>query len=203
MSSSCSSSADVDALILAGGKATRMGGVAKHLVVVDGRTILERQLAVVQPRVRHVLLSLPAGSTALDERVRVVRDARSDLGPLAGIAAGLAATEAAWLLVVAGDLPYLSAELVQLLLDRRAGEAVGIRVGELPEPLLCALRVAPARTALEALLAAGKQRASALITTLATTWIDEPELRALDPELRALTNVNRLEDLRSSPLRPC
>lgn len=180
-----------------------MGGVAKHLVVVDGRTILERQLAVVQPRVRHVLLSLPAGSTALDERVRVVRDARSDLGPLAGIAAGLAATEAAWLLVVAGDLPYLSAELVQLLLDRRAGEAVGIRVGDLPEPLLCALRVAPARSALEALLAAGTQRASALITTLATTWIDEPELRALDPELRALTNVNRLEDLRSSPLRPC
>ena len=42
----------VSALILAGGKATRLGGVAKHELVPDdgdGRTIFERQVAVLAP----------------------------------------------------------------------------------------------------------------------------------------------------------
>ena len=43
---------DVSALILAGGKATRFGGLAKHTIVVDGQTIFERQVALLRPRVK-------------------------------------------------------------------------------------------------------------------------------------------------------
>ncbi|HET9988934.1 MAG TPA: NTP transferase domain-containing protein, partial [Kofleriaceae bacterium] len=50
---------DVAALILAGGKATRFGGIAKHELVIAGRTILEHQLAVLVPRVAEVVISSP------------------------------------------------------------------------------------------------------------------------------------------------
>jgi MobA-like NTP transferase protein len=78
---------DVTALILAGGKATRLGGVDKRAIVIDGRTIFERQVEALRPCVVEIIVSSPR---AVDG-YRTVVDAVADLGPLAGIAAGLAA----------------------------------------------------------------------------------------------------------------
>ena len=194
MSSSRCSPADVSALILAGGRATRLGGVDKRELVVEGRSIFDRQCEVLAPRVAEILVSSPRA----DPGHRTVADAVPGAGPLAGIAAGLAAATP-WLLVVAGDMPYVSGALLDLVLARAGADvdAVGIRIGELPEPLLCLLRVAAARPALEARLAAGQLKASRLLTDgdLRVAWISEPELRAIDPSLRALFNVNAPEDL--------
>jgi len=57
---------DVTALILAGGKATRLGGIAKHELVIDGATIFARQVAVLAPRVAELIVS------ASVDRLRVV-----------------------------------------------------------------------------------------------------------------------------------
>jgi len=196
MSSSRCSPADVSALILAGGKATRLGGVDKRELLVEGRTIFDRQCEVLRPRVAEILVSSPRAVPGF----RTVADAVPGAGPLAGIAAGLAAALTPWLLVVAGDMPYVSGGLIELMLGRAAGDvdAVGIRVGALPEPLLCLLRAAAARPAIEARLAGARLKASRLLTDgdLRVAWIGEPELRVIDPELRALFNVNEPADLR-------
>jgi molybdenum cofactor guanylyltransferase len=197
MSSSRCSPADVSALILAGGKATRLGGVDKRELVVGGRTIFERQREAIEPRVAEILVS----SLREVPGYRTVTDAVPNAGPLGGIAAGLAAAATPWLLVVAGDMPYVTGALIDLVLAG-AGEgvdAVGIRVGELPEPLLCVLRVAAARPVVAARLASGRLKASRLLTDgdLRVAWVPEPALRAIDPELRALFNVNEPRDLRA------
>lgn len=184
----------ITALILAGGRATRFGGIAKHELVVGGATILDRQRAVLAPRVVEIVVSAPRDVPGL----RTVRDAAAGVGPLAGIAAGLGAARTPWLLVVAGDMPDLHGGLVDLLLARAMDcDAVALRIGGLPEPLLCALRVAPARAAVDAMLAAGRHKASRLLTDegLRVAWIDEAEARAVDPELRGLRNVNAPADL--------
>ena len=133
----------ISALVLAGGKATRLGGVDKRELVVEGRTIFERQCAVLVPRVTEVIVSSPRDVAGF----RTVRDAIADAGPLAGIAAGLGVATTPWLLVVAGDMPDLSGALIDLVVSQIADEvdAVGIRIGGLPEPLVCALhaRCAP------------------------------------------------------------
>jgi molybdopterin-guanine dinucleotide biosynthesis protein A len=69
-------------------------------------------------------------------------------------------------------------------------------VGGLPEPLFCVLH-ARARPALERLLASGRWKASAVLTDagLAVAWIHERELRALDPELRGLRDIDVPGDL--------
>jgi molybdopterin-guanine dinucleotide biosynthesis protein A len=195
MTSSRSSPASVSALILAGGRATRLGGVDKRELVVEGRTIFARQCEVLRPRVAEILVSSPREIAGF----RTVADAVAGAGPLAGIAAGLAAAVTPWLLVIAGDMPYVSGALIDLVLAH-AGEdvdAVGIRIGALPEPLLCLLRVGAARPVVEAHLAGGRLKASRLFTEgeLRIAWIPEPALRAIDPALRALFNVNAPEDL--------
>ena len=185
----------VSALILAGGKATRLGGIDKRELVVEGRTIFERQCEVLRPLVAEILVSSPREVPGH----RTVVDAVPGAGPLAGIAAGLAAAATPWLLVVAGDMPYVSGALIELVLSgaREGADAVGIRIGELPEPLLCLLRVDAARPALAARLAGARLKASRLLTDgdLRVAWIPEAAVRAIDPTLRALFNVNEPADL--------
>jgi len=189
------SSNDVSALILAGGKATRFGGVAKHELVVDGQTIFARQVAILAPRVSEILVS------CLQELAgyRTVRDTVQGAGPLAGIAAGLAACRTDWLLVLAGDMPHITGELIDQLIDMAVGsvdprahdslDAVGIRIDGLPEPLVCVLhkRVLPI---VERRIAAREYKASRLLTDeLRVHWID-------DVDREAVRNVNSPEDLR-------
>jgi len=185
---------DVTALILAGGRATRMGGVEKHLIEVDtgdGRreTILTRLARVLAPRVAEIVVAAARDASGF----RTVRDPIEGVGPLAGIAAGLAAARTPWLLVVAGDMPYVTAAVVEQLLAARADafDAIGVRANGLPEPLVCVLH-ARARAAVERRLAAGRYKASGLLTDedLRVRWLD-----GVDPQ--ALRNVNRPEDLRS------
>jgi molybdopterin-guanine dinucleotide biosynthesis protein A len=178
----------VSALILAGGKATRLGGVAKHELVVDGRSIFEHLTEVLAPRVQEILVA-----TAGDlEGYRCVRDVLPDVGPLAGIAAGLEASLTPWLLVVAGDMPRLTGavidELIAAITDLE--DAIGVRIGGAPEPLVCVLhrRALPAVTRR---LANRRFKVSGLLTDerLHVRWLD------LDAHRHAFFNVNEPEDL--------
>jgi len=178
----------VTALILAGGKATRLGGLAKHEIVVGGRTIFERQVAVLAPRVQEIVVA-----TAHDlAGYRCVRDVQPDVGPLAGIAAGLAAMRTPWLLVVAGDMPHLTGEVIDELVGaaRDGDDAVGVRIGGLPEPLVAVLheRVRPA---VARRIENRRNKVSGLLTDerLAVRWLD------LDAHLQAFSNINAPEDL--------
>ena len=185
----------VTALILAGGRATRLGGVDKRELVIEGRTIFERQVAVLAPWVVEIVVSSGRDVPGY----RTVADAVVDGGPLAGIAAGLEAATTAWVLVVAGDMPYLAGDVIALILGQLDPglDAVGIRVGALPEPLFCALHRETAFAAVSRMLAAGTRKASRLLTDagLRVAWIDEAALRAVDPSLRSLGSVNVPADL--------
>jgi molybdopterin-guanine dinucleotide biosynthesis protein A len=186
---------EVTALILAGGKATRLGGVDKRELVVGGRTIFERQVEALRPCVAEIIVSSPR----LIAGYRTVADPVADVGPLAGIAAGLAAATTPWLFVIAGDMPGVHRAFIELVLSRGDAEsdAVGIRIGRLPEPLCTALRVAVWRPIVSARIAARLLKASSLLTDeeVRVRWIEEAEVRAIDPQLRTLHNVNAPEDL--------
>lgn len=200
--------ADVSACILAGGRATRLGGRAKPLVPVDGATILERQLDVLVPLVAEVLVAIAPGAAPLPvparyaDHVRFVEDAVAGAGPLAGITAGLSGCRTPWLLVVAGDLPHLQPDLVRLVCARVQGaqvDAVVPRVQGLPEPLL-AVYAASVEPVARARLLAGRRKAAGLVTEagLRVAWIEEAELRSIDHDLRSFADVDTPEDLARS-----
>ncbi|WP_372984557.1 molybdenum cofactor guanylyltransferase [Microbacterium sp.] len=90
------------AIILAGGRASRLDGTAKPLLEVGGRTLLDRAIAAVDGCDPIVVVGPPAPT-----RVRVVwtRETPEFGGPVAGIAAGLALVDTADVLVLAADLP--------------------------------------------------------------------------------------------------
>ncbi len=109
----------VTGVILAGGRGSRMGGVDKGLVTLAGRPMIARVLDAVRPQVDRVIIN---ANRSLDAYAAygcpVVPDAAGDYpGPLAGMAAGLAAAgTAAWVLFVPCDTPLLPPDLCRRLL---------------------------------------------------------------------------------------
>ncbi|WP_084484007.1 NTP transferase domain-containing protein [Nocardia anaemiae] len=106
-----------DAIVLAGGRASRMGGVDKPAIVIGGRSMLDAALAAVAPCVRTVVVG--PHRPELDARIVQVREVPPGSGPVAAVGAGLRAlgpTAAPLVVVLAADLPFLSQATVTELI---------------------------------------------------------------------------------------
>jgi molybdopterin-guanine dinucleotide biosynthesis protein A len=191
------SMAPVAAAIIAGGAATRLGGLSKSSLVVDGRSIAERLLEALRATFPRVLVVANDPTPWSGLGVEVTADLHPGAGPLAGVHAALVATAGhAGVVCVAGDLPFVAPALLALLRDHapRADVVVPRPAGR-AEPLLA--RWGPAcLPVVEARLEAGERAAHALFAAVRTTWLEEPALRGVDPALRSFVNVNTPDDLR-------
>ncbi|MEV4126191.1 NTP transferase domain-containing protein [Nocardia sp. NPDC049707] len=106
-----------DAIVLAGGRASRMGGVDKPAIVIGGRSMLEAALAAVTSCARTVVVG--PQRPELDARIVQVREVPPGSGPVAAVGAGLRAlgpTAAPLVVVLAADLPFLSQTTVRELI---------------------------------------------------------------------------------------
>ena len=111
------------AVVLAGGKAARLGGQAKPQLIVGGRPILAAVLDAVADAERRIVVG-PAQPVPPD--VLLVREHPPRGGPVTAVRAGLAAAETELVVVLAGALPFLTAAVVGLLRERHTGD--GVRV---------------------------------------------------------------------------
>jgi molybdopterin-guanine dinucleotide biosynthesis protein A len=109
------------AVVLAGGKAARLGGQAKPQLLVGGRPILAAVLDAVADADRRIVVGPPQPVPA---DVSLVREQPPGGGPVAAIRAGLAGVDTDAVLVLAGDLPFLTADLVAGLRERLTGDGV-------------------------------------------------------------------------------
>ncbi len=183
-------------VLLAGGRARRMGGGDKALLTLCGQTLLGRAVAALRPQVAALALSAngPAERFAA-YGLEVLADTLPDRpGPLAGILAGMlwarhAVPKATHLLSAPADTPLLPSDLVARL---RAAAAEGIAcagsVGRAHHAIaLWPLHLAPA---LAAALERGERGVGAFAASHGATVVWYPEGR-VDP----FFNVNTPDDL--------
>ncbi|WP_170240255.1 molybdenum cofactor guanylyltransferase [Thermosediminibacter litoriperuensis] len=129
---------EFSAVILNGGKSSRISVKNKGLLKIGGMTILQRIIAVLEPLFQDILVisNSPGEIDYLEGRCRIFRDEVEGLGPLGGIYTGLKKMENRAGFFVACDMPFLSAELINMLLDASGGfDAVCPRYRGLIEPL--------------------------------------------------------------------
>jgi len=130
--------------VLAGGQGRRLGGVDKAMVEIAGTTMLDRVLASAAPHCDDLVVVGPVRPTAVDG-VRFTIEHHRGGGPVPAVAAGLAAApEPDTVLVLAVDLPLLTAADVAVLLDAlEAGDvaaAAAVDDRGAPNPLLAVYR---------------------------------------------------------------
>jgi molybdopterin-guanine dinucleotide biosynthesis protein A len=101
-----------DAIVLAGGRARRLGGAAKPQLTVGGRTLLDAAVAAVARAGQVVVVGpeQPVGRPVIWRR-----EEPPGGGPVAALAAGLPATSAPLVVVLAADLPAIAPAVPALL----------------------------------------------------------------------------------------
>lgn len=142
-----------DAVIVAGGKGSRMGYVSKADLVVSGRRLLDTVLEAAKDARTKVVV----GDTQVPDGVILTREDPPGTGPAAGLVAGLEVISepASWVLVLACDLPDAPRAVGELLraLPDAPGDVDGLSLqdagGEL-QPLAAVYRAEALRSAVEA-----------------------------------------------------
>jgi molybdopterin-guanine dinucleotide biosynthesis protein A len=185
--------------ILVGGYGSRMGGVDKAALELEGRPLLDRVLDAVAPFASEIFVVANDDALAYDPRFTVLRDPEPHAGVLPALLAALDATTAPLLLLLACDMPFVSRDVVQRLLEYAAShDAVIPYVQSFPQPMHAVYRVAPCRTAIRNVLEHGGRRMISFLDDVDTIHVQEQEIRTIDPEIRSFFNVNTPDDLEAA-----
>jgi molybdopterin-guanine dinucleotide biosynthesis protein A len=178
-------------------------GRDKATLPFGAEVLLQRVVRLVAEAVDEVVVVARPGQELpeLPEDVRVVRDEVPDQGPLGGLLPGLHAIEAPLAFVTACDVPFLRREVLDLLFERAAGHSVAVAHAQGFFHPLCAVYHKDVRPHIEALLCSGRLRPVFLFDEVPTALVDEDALRAVDPELHTLMNVNTPEAYEAALVR--
>lgn len=197
----------VAGIILAGGFSRRMGS-DKALLPVPGReqvtfvahlasllTTLCSEVVLVTrdedqaTRYRQHLATQEAGS------VLIVSDKVSAAGPLMGLYSGLNVIHTSHALVMAVDMPFVHKDILAFLLSYPLNEALLVPVvDDIPQVLL-ALYPRTILPAIETCLQNGQRDLRSLLKIVPVQYIEELQLRTVDPQLRSFVNMNMPTDL--------
>lgn len=193
--------ADLGAILLAGGRASRVDGAAKPLFDVGGRTLLQ---AAVDAATCAGAQPITVVAPVLDDLLPVawVREDPPFSGPAAAVVAALAswppADDPAWALILACDLPGVDGAVHRLIgdLPLLSPDADGLCLGDAssrPQWLIGAYRTRALRAAASALPDAGRDApVRALLADLAITVVAAPD--DLTQDVDTWEDLNRARD---------
>jgi molybdopterin-guanine dinucleotide biosynthesis protein A len=192
----------ISAAILAGGRATRLGGQDKSRLVVDGRSIIVRQVDVLQRVADDVFVVAPDAGRFADLGLPVHADEVVGAGAIGGLLTALDTAAGTRVLVVACDLPFLHPGLLSDLVRRAEGaDGAWVRSARGVEPLLACYQKS-ARAAVRAAIGAGRLRMGGLNAVLAMNVLDAAEIARHGSVDTLLANVNTPADYARVQYRP-
>ena len=182
----------ITAVILAGGKARRMGGQDKGLVELAGRPLIEHVIARIKPQVSRILINANRNT---EQYARygypVVSDSLSDFqGPLAGFLAAMQQVESDFIVTIPCDGPCLPDDLINRLYNAQQAAKAEIAVahdGNRMQPVY-ALISTRLQQSLNDFLSSGERKIDwwyARHNTVTADFSDAPE---------TFLNINTLEE---------
>jgi molybdopterin-guanine dinucleotide biosynthesis protein A len=190
---------NVTAVILAGGRATRMGGVDKGLLLLAGRPMIAHVIDAVAPQVESVIISANRNLERYAQFGLEVFVDRSDSfdGPLAGVQQAMLSTATPLLITVPCDAPFIPRDLVARLAAEktRLGAAAAVaHDGARLQPLF-ALFDTSLLPSLTAYLEQGDRKAEIWLASIPAAVVD------FSDEAQGFVNINTAEDIRDAEAR--
>jgi molybdopterin-guanine dinucleotide biosynthesis protein A len=180
--------------ILVGGASSRMGA-NKASLLLDGRTFVQR-IAKELLAVTDSVTLIGKNSAKLQLNLPSAPDAYPNWGALGGVHAALSASESPWSIIVACDLPFVTAGLFARLAALRDDfEAVApIQKDRRPQPLAALYRNDPCLVRADQLIKSGERRPVALLQSVRTRWTPFDELQELPGAGHFFDNINTPQD---------
>ena len=183
------------AVILAGGKSTRMG-FDKQLLQIQDRSIVQHLIALLRTRFDDIMVSSPTPELYDPNEAQVIQDIHEGIGPLGGIHSALRNATSEAVFVIACDMPYLEIPYIDYMMGEMGKECYDACVTErggyleVFHSFYCrsALRV------LEDELAAERYSVQHFIRKIDALVIPEENAAPFLPDWRAFTNLNTPEE---------
>lgn len=182
-------------------------GQDKALLPWEGTTFVGRLTSLLFSYCREIALvgrdqrQLDQLRGALEDRAGslcLVADQEPGGGPLMGIYSGLRALESSRALVCAVDMPFVQPALVAFLLTQADDESLLVPlVAGVPQVLL-AVYPRSLVDAIEGRLRVGRRDPRSLLEVVTVRYIEEEQLRLVDPSLRSFVNINTPQELARS-----
>lgn len=180
----------VSAIILAGGKGSRMNLSNKGLQPLNGQPLIQHVIDRISDQADDIVIS---ANDRLDEYrsfgFPVVADQNESLGPLSGITSSLNFVKHPLVLIAPCDTPFLPSNLVELLERQLTASAISLFANDRIQPLISLIRI-EAKDSIDEYLERGQRSVMG--------WLEEVEADVLawDPkEKQAFRNINSMEDL--------
>ena len=199
-------------IILAGGRSTRMGkdkallplpspsvyhGTQRRTTFVEH---LASTLATYCPEILLVTRDIAQATqyaSILPDNIHILTDNQPDVGPLMGLYSGLSTMplSSSHALVVAVDMPFVQPALITFLLSQPPINTLRVPVVQNVPQVLLAIYPRSVLPLVEELLRQGRRDPRSLLEVAPVQYIEEAQLRQVDPQLRSFVNVNTLEEL--------
>jgi molybdenum cofactor guanylyltransferase len=195
----------ITAIVLAGGRGSRMGGVDKGLQPYKGTSLIKHTLLGLQPQVGHLLINANRNldvyhALGTEFSAEVLTDSLADFaGPLAGFLVGLQHCKTPLLLTVPCDTPRFPADLTSRLAQALVQQHADIAMVSSPDdegilrhqPVFCLMRK-ELLGSLQTFTSAGGRKIGA--------WASQHKLARVDfnqahDDPKAFYNANTLQDL--------
>ncbi|AUQ41527.1 molybdenum cofactor guanylyltransferase MobA [Yersinia ruckeri] len=129
----------ITGIILAGGRATRMGGQDKGLINLGGKALFQRVANKLAPQVDSLLINANRNQSCYEQSgIPVFKDVTNDFsGPLAGMLAGLLTANTEWVVFAPCDVPDIPTDMVNhLWLGKKNALSAYVNDGERAHPTL-------------------------------------------------------------------
>jgi len=191
---------DRSAIVLAGGKSSRMGQ-PKALLLFDGQPLITHIVQRLRPMFDDIVVVAAPGQDLPEMPVTLVRDDVAYQGPVGGLCYGLRAATGDVSFVTSCDSAFLDQRLVSYLLAQAADYDVVVPFwdGRLqPLHAVYRRRVLPL---LEEQLARGELRPVSLFDKVRTRTVDEADIRRIDPNGASFFNMNTPADYAAARAR--
>ncbi|WP_088032912.1 molybdenum cofactor guanylyltransferase [Evansella clarkii] len=190
---------DINGIILAGGKSSRMGK-NKAFLEINGRKNIERLTEKMSEITREVIIVTNAPELYEYLNTTLKEDAVKGKGPLAGIQAGITASSAEWNIVAACDLPFFNeraARYLAELTNNQKADAIVPLIDGRQHPLFAAYR-ASVLPVVEECLSQDRLRIKDALEQLIVCEVTEQEFYeagfSIEEIADAFFNMNRPED---------
>ncbi len=188
------------AIILAGGKSTRMG-FDKQLINIGDTCITDYIITILKPMFKNIIVVTNRPEIYKDPEMAVIEDFYKGYGPLGGIHAGLLQSQSMYNYIIACDMPYVNIKYIDYMMKRimespYGTDAVITRFGQWIEPFnaFYSKNLIPR---IEENIMENKKKISELLDRANVLYIDEKIARRYSPDWSMFTNLNTEKDLKS------
>jgi molybdopterin-guanine dinucleotide biosynthesis protein A len=189
----------IQGFVLAGGQSRRMG-TDKSQLLIESQTFIDRIAASLAAVTDSITL---VGAREAHPRFSSVPDVYPTWGALGGVHAALAACTSAWAIIVACDLPFVTAELFHHLASLRTDydAVVPLQSDGRPQPLAALYRIEPCLSRATELIDTGHRRPLDLLELVNTRWVPFAELANLNHAENFFVNINTPDDYDALTMR--